>query len=726
MNIKRNDLLRSCSFILLFLCVFLISGCRAVPEFDDGTGEKKNIDWNASNITKALAGNDPVEPFNRAMFACTDFCMHYIVRPVGYVYGSILPREVIKRIDYAADNLAFPSRMFSCLLQGQFKGSGVELLRFLTNSTIGLAGFFDPADAWFGLERRNEDFGQAFGYWNIGPGCYFILPFFASSNIRDTAGVTFDRATDVKSYIPYVGYLTSVNSAVNSYDTYNSLTESACDAYETAKVLRTLMRYAQVENFHHKLVQMPPSDFGKRTFPQIAYQGELVKAARIYGAQNPLVDTLKGAFFRVKKNNAGWWIKTSLWNSDFVPEARTETVHLMDGEDSKDEMIFQIWYRKEKPDAPLVLLLPGAGGHYRAGMLQALAEIYYDKGCSVAVLANSLNPEFFIPASLGLPGDVPRDTAKVRIAFKKILEKIRTDLKLSPSRIISCGYSLGGVHTLHLAAQEEKEGNPLKIDRYIAINPPADLFYALKTMDSFCDIPRNMTGKEFFEFSGDAVMKIFLASSGRKGMLGILRPANRKVGIRDAVKKAEKSSMTKEGEKEKSIKWTNPVMLPLSPEQAGWLSGYYMRLELRELLFAAQKNSPDGKGFLKTPYTWGRRTPLYDEIDSYNWMGYAEKILLPFLKKQDDSLTLEKLGERASLLKISSTLEHNPRVRVLHNLDDPLLSDKDILFLDRTLKKKLVWFDCGGHLGNMFLPVFREKLSEAAFGEMKKAAVAGK
>ena len=712
----------SCSILLLSFLLFLSAGCRSMPDFSGAEGEQKNIDWTASRITEELAGSDPIEPFNRTMFAITDFCMHYIVRPIGYVYGSILPMEVIKRIDYASDNLAFPCRMFSCFLQGEFKGGGVEFLRFLTNSTIGIAGFFDPAEAWFGLERRNEDFGQTFGYWNIGPGCYFVLPFFASSNVRDTVGVVFDRATDMKSYIPYFGYLAGINSAVNSYDSYSSLTENSCDVYENTKVVMSLMRYAQVENFHKKLLHTEQSNFGKAEIPQIPFQGNMIKCASQYGAQNPLIDTLKGAFFQVRKNNSGWWIKTSLWNTDFIPLAETSSISFTDKKEDARQMEYQIFLQEEKKDAPLVLLIPGAGGHYKAGMLRALAEIYFEKGCSVVVLANSLNPAFFLPAGDGLPGDVKKDTANVRKALKKIIHQVKKEHGLLPSRLIVGGYSLGGLHTLHLAALEEKENNPMKIDRFIAINPPADLIYALQKMDSFCDIPKDLSKKEFFDMAGDAAMKIYRASSGKKGVLGVLRPQSRKEGIKDAgkkevKKKAEEKENRKENHKEKV--WDNPLYLPLSPRQAGWISGIYMRMGLRELLFAAQREFPFGERPLRTPYSWWQRSTLYREIDSYNWMEYAQKILLPSLQKKEKDLTMEKLGMRAALQSISSTLEKNPRVRVLHNLDDPLLQKKDILFLDETLKSKITWFDCGGHLGNMFLGVYKKAILESTFGVEK-------
>lgn len=719
MRKRKNDLfcagftgsfLRYTTGLLLLSALIFITSCRAVPDMTEGKEKQTNVMWTASEISQELNGSDPIEPFNRSMAACTYFLMHYLVRPVGYIYGSILPLEVIKRIDYASDNLAFPVRMFSCFLQGQYKGGGVEFLRFMTNSTIGIAGFFDPADAWFDLKRHNEDFGQTFGYWNIGPGFYLVLPFASTNNLRDDVGLIFDKAFDLKSYIPYMGYVTTLNSAVNSYDAYNTLTENSYDAYDNAKVILSLMRYAQVENFHHKL-QIPEVPEKKAPLYSGPFAGKVIRMAELYGAQDPLVDTLKGMLFQVRRNNAGWWIKTSLWNTDFIPGAKTRSVSF--GEE-KEEMVYQVWVNPDKK-APLVILLPGVGGHYKASSLRAMAELYYEKNCSVAVLANSMNPAFFLPAGLGLPGDVKRDTESVRKAISLVISDVKKRFELTPEKIICSGYSLGGLHLLHLAALEAKEGNKLGIHRFVAVNPPADLLYAMEQIDELAQIPKSMTKKEFFEMAGDGAMKLYMLSTGQLAPLALLKPESVKKEPL-AVVSGKKTPAVAE-EKKSTGKKNIPFYLPLSPRQAGWISGIYMKMGLRELLLAAQQAAPEKSPILKTPYSWFSRTALYREIDRYDWESYAEKILLPYLQKEEKSLTMNDLEKRASLRSIAGDLAKNPRIRILHNLDDFLLSKEDIRFLDTVMKKRITWFDCGGHLGNMFFPLFQKCLLESSLGE---------
>ena len=61
----------------------------------------------------------------------------------------------------------------------------------------------------------------------------------------------------------------------------------------------------------------------------------------------------------------------------------------------------------------------------------------------------------------------------------------------------------------------------------------------------------------------------------------------------------------------------------------------------------------------------------------------------------------------------------DPAIRVLHNVDDPILSEKDKRFLMNTLGGKITWFDCGGHLGNLFVKEHQECFLES-FSVKKK------
>lgn len=665
------------SVVLLGVFLFL-AGCRTpFHEMPPHTGE-----WTASDIRKDLAGNDPIEPFNRVMFNVNEFLLHYLVQPVGYVYGSILPWEVIKRIDMAADNLGFPGRSISALLQGKFAAGGWEAVRFLTNSTIGIGGFFDPAEYYFGIPRLNDDFGQAFAYYGMDPGCILVLPFLSSNNIRDHVGNILDNAFDIKTYIPYAGYVINLNRAVSGYQLFDALTESAADPYEEVLSLSIPFRFALITDTDEKLRKAPKADPAKilaesqKAFPLEKLpplQGKVTIAAHAYGRQDPGTDTVKAALFKMQKNNESIWIKTSFWNRDFVNLSTSGRIRLTDGDHPKLKYLF--WRHKDKKEAPLIFLLPGAGGHYNGSMPRALAELLYFSGYHVVLFANTLNPAFAAPAGVLYPGSVPEDAALVGKAISLISGEVEKMLETKPRKRILCGYSMGALQLLHIAAMEEKTPR-LSIDKFVAINPPADLLGAMKTMDDYFAVSRKWSREKFLRF---LALTAGYVSGNQQGKTPYLDPEKPNDHYR--------------------------FVLPLAPELSCYIGGYFMRNALRELLFNAQKRAPEGAKPLKTPYKIFRRTPLYREIDSYSFTRYAKEILLPFHKKKEPSLTLEKLNHASSLYAVEKTLRNNPRIRILHNLNDPLLSRKDILFLDRACGKKIHWFDCGGHLGNMyFLP----------------------
>lgn len=133
--------------------------------------------------------NDPLEPLNRATHDFNMTMDRFLLKPVADVYRWILPLPIRNGITNILHNLQSPLIFANDLLQGEFDRGGVTLARFVTNSTIGLAGIFDPAADW-GLERHKEDFGETMAVWGVGEGFYLVLPLFGPSNPRDALGIT--------------------------------------------------------------------------------------------------------------------------------------------------------------------------------------------------------------------------------------------------------------------------------------------------------------------------------------------------------------------------------------------------------------------------------------------------------------------------------------------------------------------------------------------------------
>ncbi len=145
--------------------------------------------------------NDPMEGLNRAMFEANYFLDGLILKPVAYLYRDLPPPAVRESMDRFLLNLGEPLNFINHTLQANAQGAANSLMRFVVNSTIGVLGIFDVADAWFAIPHQREDFGQTLAYWGVGDGPYAMLPLFGPSNTRDTVGRVADFFLDPFRYV---------------------------------------------------------------------------------------------------------------------------------------------------------------------------------------------------------------------------------------------------------------------------------------------------------------------------------------------------------------------------------------------------------------------------------------------------------------------------------------------------------------------------------------------
>lgn len=148
----------------------------------------------------AVGEDDPLEGLNRKILALNYVIDTAVVRPLAKVYVTIVPGFARKGVRNVLNNLREPRTALNQCLQGKFDLAVADTARFLVNSTVGVAGLFDPASA-MGLERHNEDFGQTLGRWGVGQGAYLVLPVFGPATMRDGVGRGVDLATGTRLYI---------------------------------------------------------------------------------------------------------------------------------------------------------------------------------------------------------------------------------------------------------------------------------------------------------------------------------------------------------------------------------------------------------------------------------------------------------------------------------------------------------------------------------------------
>jgi phospholipid-binding lipoprotein MlaA len=171
------------------------------------------------------------------MFWLNDKLYFYLFKPIARGY-RVVPEPARKSVSNFFSNLGTPVRFANALLQFKLADAGSELGRLVINSTLGIGGLFDPAKAWFDLDRKDEDLGQTFGRYGVGSGFYIVWPVLGPSNARDTVGMVGDFFMDPLHYVEMkpaerLG-LTGLEKETDlslDKDTYESVKQEALDPY---------------------------------------------------------------------------------------------------------------------------------------------------------------------------------------------------------------------------------------------------------------------------------------------------------------------------------------------------------------------------------------------------------------------------------------------------------------------------------------------------------------
>ncbi len=183
---------------------------------------------------------DPFEPVNRVTYRFNDAVDRAVLKPVAKGYKKVTPQFVRTGVSNFFDNLEQPTVIVSDLLQAKFRPALSDTGRFVLNTTIGIGGLLDPASA-AGLDRNDEDLGQAFGKWGIPSGPYLVIPLMGFSTVRDGIGSIGEIYTDPTHYVERDAWRYSINGL--------GVINTRVGLLETEQALEnTFDRYAFIRN----------------------------------------------------------------------------------------------------------------------------------------------------------------------------------------------------------------------------------------------------------------------------------------------------------------------------------------------------------------------------------------------------------------------------------------------------------------------------------------------
>ena len=237
--------------ITALFAFLIISGASADTDGENNLSNKK------SKETK-----DCFESLNRATFALNQGLDNVIFEPVAKAY-RVLPSAIRTGTGNALQNVSSLVTIPNNILQRNFKKAGVNTGRFVVNTTVGLLGIFDVATKMGFSEYEKEDYGQTFGTWGIGAGCYLVLPVIGPSTVRDTVG-SFANVlggdpwynASVQGNNHYLNdsdymvtkILTGVDFRAKNIETIDNLKKNSLDFYASVRSLYLQDRQKKIKN----------------------------------------------------------------------------------------------------------------------------------------------------------------------------------------------------------------------------------------------------------------------------------------------------------------------------------------------------------------------------------------------------------------------------------------------------------------------------------------------
>ena len=657
-------------------------------------------------------GNDRFEKFNRKMFNFNSKLNKYALKPMHILWASIMPQYGMDRIKYMTNNIEYPIRLMSSLIQRDFKTSGKETVRFLTNTTIGLGGMFDPAKHIFKFEQSPDRMEQALASTKLKSGPFLVVPGFMATCPRDLCGKALNTALNPTSYIatPILAAVKAgllLNRTAYMQPLMKMIESTYADPYDITKKLYGIESHIKNSNMDNKEVLDTNIDIfdeqienidgienvkledtentelssaaskkfkdDEITIAEIVNAGDEINDIILksynyphsklmadmlleeYNPQDPVTDSMRTALFELPDINNSIWNEMSLWNRSFSKRIKTSSVNITPNRDD-----YRFRYILQKQDSsPLAIIFPSIGEGINSTHSTLMAKLFFDAGYSVIIEGSAFHWEFAksMPENYR-PGNPSNDADYLKTVTAKIISKLenKKDIKFNQEKVV-IGTSFGALTALFLA-DKEYNNNTLGITKYISICPPVELVYAMNAID-----------KNTSEWNNDADnLKDKVALTASK----IIQIAK--------IKEDTEPDMEK---------------LPFTQAEAKLITGFIMHQKLSDLIYTIEKdNYPDKK-------------ELYKMINSMNYRDYVDKYIL-----SQNGTTLDELNFITSLHSISDYLQESNNYKIYHSINDYLTNPRQLKQLKLYTGNKSVYLDNGAHLGFLYREEFIDELKK--------------
>ena len=344
------------------------------------------------------------------------------------------------------------------------------------------------------------------------------------------------------------------------------------------------------------------------------------------------------------------------------------------------------WYQREflytlsyqKQEAPLIFIIAGTGSSFYSSSMIFLQKAFWGAGFHVICLSSPTQMNFITTASATcVPGNIVEDAKDLYNVMTLAWEQVKGRIKVSEFYLT--GYSLGGSQSAFVAKLDE-EKRVFNFKKVCMVNPAVSLYTSAKILDDMLlQVNPNRDPEVFDRWFNERMARFAEAYKLLK------QPPLDHDFLYDSYKILHKRGQT-----------------PRRENLAGMI-GFVFRLSASNMIFAADVMANYGLIVPKNRVL-GSADSLTDYFKVANhitFIDYFNEFLYPYSRSRNPDLTKEALIASTSLRSIESYLRNSPKIVLMDNEDDLILTPADLSFLKDVFGARAKIYARGGHLGNM-------------------------
>ena len=342
------------------------------------------------------------------------------------------------------------------------------------------------------------------------------------------------------------------------------------------------------------------------------------------------------------------------------------------------------WYQREfrysltyqKGEAPLIFVIAGTGSSFYSSNMIFFQRIFYQAGFHVICLPSPTHMNFITTASVtSLPGNIIADAVDLYRVMIMAWEQVKDRIKVSEFYLT--GYSLGASEAAFVAKLDE-EKRSFNFKKVLMINPSVSLHSSAKILDQMllAALPGGLK-----DFNGwlDRILGRFGEFFKETGSVDLGHDF-----LYDVYKHVNKTRSPKQ-------------------EDLATMIGTAFRISSNNMLFTSDVMTNAGLIVPKN-LVLGSADSLYEyfRVASHTtFIDYFDYLLFPYYKAKYPELTQQRAIEIDSLYHIEAYLRNSPKIGLMGNEDDFILTPQELNFLKYVFGSRAKIYPSGGHCGNM-------------------------